>query len=246
MSNVSVENKVVLVSGSNRGIGKSFAIQALAQGAKKVYATARDVSTLTEIAELQDDRVVALALDVTDQDQVNAVAAAARDVEILINNSGMGTGTAILGTTEEAGMRQELDVNYFGTMKMGRAFAPILEANGGGAMVNILSISGLCSFPFAPGYSASKAAGHSLTQAFRAAMARQNTLVAGVYPGPVDTDMAKRLPFDKASPDSVAINVFEAIANGEEDIFTDPFAVEFARQLREDPKTLEKTTAAGI
>ena len=246
MPNVSVENKVVLVSGSNRGIGKSFAIQALAQGAKKVYATARDVSTLTEIAELQDDRVVALALDVTDQDQVNAVAAAARDVEILINNSGMGTGTAILGTTEEAGMRLELDVNYFGTMKMGRAFAPILEANGGGAMVNILSISGLCSFPFAPGYSASKAAGHSLTQAFRAAMARQNTLVAGVYPGPVDTDMAKRLPFDKASPDSVAINVFEAIANGEEDIFTDPFAVEFARQLREDPKTLEKTTAAGI
>ena len=130
-------------------------------------------------------------------------------------------------------------------MKMAVAFAPIIKAKGGGAIVNILSISGLCSFAFAPGYSASKAAGHSLTQALRAELAKQNTLVIGVYPGPIDTDMAKHLPFDKASPDSVATHVFNALATGEEDVFPDPFSVEFVKQLRIDAKAVEKANGAS-
>ena len=191
MSGVSIKDKVVLVSGSNRGIGKSFAIQALEMGAKKVYATARDESKLAELVEKYGDKIVPLTLDITNQDQVTAAAAAAGDVEVLINNSGMGGGGPMVGNPNPEGQRMEMEVNYFGIIRMCDAFAPILKANGGGAIVNILSVAGLSSFAFAPGYSASKAAGRSLTQALRVELAKQGTLVSGVFPGPVDTEMAK-------------------------------------------------------
>jgi NAD(P)-dependent dehydrogenase (short-subunit alcohol dehydrogenase family) len=245
MQGVSVKDKVVLITGANRGIGESFALQALKMGARKVYATARDISTLGELASADKDRLSTLTLDVTSQEQVDAAAANAGDVQILINNAGVGSGGPITANADETGKRLEMDVNYFGIMKMAVAFAPILKNNGGGAIVNILSISGLCSFPFAPGYSASKAAGRSLTQALRAELAKQGTLVAGVFPGPIDTDMAKNLPMEKSSPDLVAVNVFEALANAEEDIFPDPWAIEFKRQLDLDAKAVERANAAG-
>ena len=245
MLTLDIKDKVVLVTGSNRGIGRSFVEQALAAGASKVYATARNTDSLADLAATDPERVVLLPLDICSQEQVDAVAAAATDVQVLINNAGAGGGGAIVAANDEAPKRMEMDINYFGTMKMAVAFAPLLKANGGGALVNILSISALCSFAFAPGYSASKAAGHSLTQALRAELAKQNTLVIGVYPGPIDTDMAKNLPFDKASPKSVATQVFEALASGEEDVFPDPFAVEFVRQLRIDAKAVEKANAAS-
>lgn len=245
MLTLDIKDKVVLVTGSNRGIGRSFVEQALAAGASKVYATARNTDSLADLAATDPERVVLLPLDICSQEQVDAVAAAATDVQVLINNAGAGGGGAIVAANDEAPKRMEMDINYFGTMKMAVAFAPLLKANGGGALVNILSISALCSFAFAPGYSASKAAGHSLTQALRAELAKQNTLVIGVYPGPIDTDMAKNLPFDKASPESVATQVFEALASGEEDVFPDPFAVEFVRQLRIDAKAVEKANAAS-
>ena len=245
MLTLDIKDKVVFITGSNRGIGRSFVEQALAAGASKVYATARNVDSLQDLATGHAKRAVLLPLDICSQDQVNAAAAAAQDVEILINNAGAGGGGAIVAANDEAPKRMEMDINYFGTMKMAVAFAPILKANGGGALVNILSISALCSFAFAPGYSASKAAGHSLTQALRAELAKQDTLVIGVYPGPIDTDMAKNLPFDKASPESVADQVFDALATGEEDVFPDPFAVEFVKQLRIDAKAVEKANAAS-
>ena len=243
MTGISIKDKTVLVTGSNRGIGKSFVLQALAMGAKKVYATARNESTLAELVALNDSRLTTLSLDVSDQTQVDAAARDAKDVEILVNNSGVGGGGPIIGNADEAPKRLEMDVNYFGPMKMSTAFAPILKSNGGGAIINILSISSLCSFAFAPGYSASKAAGHSLTKAIRAELAKQGTLVCGVYPGPIDTDMAKNLPFEKASPDSVATHTYEAMSSAVEDIYPDPFAVEFVKQLRTDPKAVEKSNA---
>ncbi len=246
MSGVSIKGKVVLVSGSNRGIGKSFAMQALKMNVKKVYATARDESKLADLVALNDDRVVTLTLDVTNQDQVNAAAAAASDVEILINNSGIGDSGPIFGNPDESGRRMEMEVNYFGIIKMCVAFAPILKANGGGAIVNILSIAGLSSFAFAPGYSASKAAGRSLTQALRVELGAQNTLVSGVFPGPVDTDMAKDVPMDKVSPDSVAVYVYEEVAKGSEDIYPDPFAMQFAAGVQADFKAVEKANAVGF
>ena len=245
MLTLEIKDKVVLVTGSNRGIGKSFVEKALELGAAKVYATARNTGSLADLAAANPERVVLLNLDICNQEQVDAVAAAAQDVDVLINNAGAGGGGAIVAANNEAPKRMEMDINYFGTMKMAVAFAPIVKAKGGGAIVNILSISGLCSFAFAPGYSASKAAGHSLTQALRAELAKQNTLVIGVYPGPIDTDMAKHLPFDKASPDSVATHVFNALATGEEDVFPDPFSVEFVKQLRIDAKAVEKANGAS-
>ena len=246
MPGISIKDKVVLVSGSNRGIGNSFVTQALEMGAKKVYATARDESKLTGLVAKYGDKVVSLTLNVTNQDEVTAAAAEAGDVEVLINNSGMGGGGPMVGNPNEAGQRMEMEVNYFGIIKMCDAFAPILKANGGGAIVNILSIAALSSFAFAPGYSASKAAGRSLTQALRAELTKQGTLVSGVFPGPVDTDMAKNLTIDKATPDSVVNHVYEEIAKGSEDIYPDPFAVQFAAALQADFKAAEKANAAGF
>jgi len=246
MPGVSIKDKIVLVSGSNRGIGKSFAIQALEMGAKKVYAAARDKSKLAELVEKYSDKIVPLTLDVTSQNQVTAAAAAAGDVEVLINNSGMGGGGPMVGNPNPEGQRMEMEVNYFGIIKMCDAFAPILGANGGGAIVNILSVAGLSSFAFAPGYSASKAAGRSLTQALRVELGKQGTLVSGVFPGPVDTDMAKNVPMDKVSPNSVAVHVYEEIAKGSEDIYPDPFAVQFAAGVQADFKAVEKANAAAF
>lgn len=240
MPTVSIQDKVVFVTGSNRGIGKSFVTQALAMGAKKVYATARDQTKLAELVALGDDRVVPVELDVTKQDQVDAAAALAGDVEVLINNSGMGTGNPFLVAADPSKAQLELNVNYLGMLRMAIAFAPILKTNGGGAMVNILSISSLTNFPFAASYSASKAAAHSLTQGLRVELNGQGTLVTGVYPGPIDTDMAANLPYDKESPDVVAVKVFEAIAAGDEDVFPDAFAVQISQGIKADAKAVEK------
>jgi NAD(P)-dependent dehydrogenase (short-subunit alcohol dehydrogenase family) len=244
MSGVAIEGKVILITGANRGIGKALASKALELGAKKVYATARDESKLAEVKALDSDRVVTLALDVTNQEQVSAAAQAASDVEIVINNAGMGTGAQLMADDVVEKSKLEMDANFYGPMRMGVAFAPILKANGGGAIANVLSVAGLVNFPFAPTYSTSKAAGHSLTQGQRAVLAGQNTLVCGIYPGPIDTDMTAGMTVEKGSTEEVAIAVFEGLAQGTEDIFTDNMARGLAQGMKADAKAVEKSIAA--
>ena len=244
MSGVAIEGKVILITGANRGIGKALASKALELGAKKVYATARDESKLAEVKALDSDRVVTLTLDVTNQEQVSAAAQAASDVEIVINNAGMGTGAQLMSDDVVEKSKLEMDANFYGPMRMGMAFAPILKANGGGAIANVLSVAGLVNFPFAPTYSTSKAAGHSLTQGQRAVLAGQNTLVCGIYPGPIDTDMTAGMTVEKGSTEEVAVAVFEGLAQGTEEIFTDNMARGLAQGMKADAKAVEKSIAA--
>jgi NAD(P)-dependent dehydrogenase (short-subunit alcohol dehydrogenase family) len=244
MSGVAIEGKVILITGANRGIGKALASKALELGAKRVYATARDESKLAEVKALDSDRVVTLTLDVTNQEQVSAAAQAASDVEIVINNAGMGTGAQLMADDVVEKSKLEMDANFYGPMRMGVAFAPILKANGGGAIANVLSVAGLVNFPFAPTYSTSKAAGHSLTQGQRAVLAGQNTLVCGIYPGPIDTDMTAGMTVEKGSTEEVAIAVFEGLAQGTEEIFTDNMARGLAQGMKADAKAVEKSIAA--
>ena len=244
MGGVAIEGKVILITGANRGIGKALASKALELGAKKVYATARDESKLADVKALDSDRVVTLALDVTHQEQVSAAANAASDVEIVINNAGMGTGAQLLADDVVEKSKLEMDSNFYGPMRMGVAFAPILKANGGGAIANVLSVAGLVNFPFAPTYSTSKAAGHSLTQGQRAVLAGQNTLVCGIYPGPIDTDMTAGMTVEKGSTEEVAVAVFEGLAKGTEEIFTDNMARALAQSMKADAKSVEKSIAA--
>lgn len=242
MSKTKIEGSVALVTGANRGIGRAITEALLARGAKKVYAAARRVESVADLAERHGDRVEALALDVTVADQVHAAAERAKDLEILINNAGVAVGGGLVDDSIVEAARAEMEVNYFAPLHLLQSFAPILAANGGGAIVNLASVAGLSSFPFFPTYSASKAAAHSLTQAARALLG--GTSVHGVYPGPVDTDMAEEIEMDKASPESVANAILDGLEAGDADIFPDDFARGFSAQFLSSPKAAEEQLAA--
>ncbi len=245
MSGRKIDGSVALVTGANRGIGLATAEALLERGAKKVYAAARDPKGLKDLAERYGERVVPLRLDVTKADEVANVAREASDVELLFNNAGVAEATQLTGepTVEQA--RREMEVNYFAPLTLLQAFAPGLTAKGG-AIVNVSSIAGLTSFPFYPTYSASKAAIHSLTQGSRILLASQGVAVYGVYPGPVDTDMAKDIAMDKASPQDAARAILDGVEAGREDIFPDPFSLSFGEQFQASPKTSEQQIAAMV
>lgn len=234
-----IENSIAFVTGANRGIGKAFVAELVAAGAAKVYAAVRNPDTLGDLAGLDPARVVPVALDVTRADRVRAATTQAADTTLLINNAGVAKFAGLIADDSDAA-REEMETNYFGVLNMARAFAPVLKANGGGAMVNMNSIASLVNFPVLGSYSASKAASHSLTQGVRAELAAQGTQVVGVYPGPVDTDMAKPFPMDKASPDDVVKRVLAALEAGDNDVYPDVMSGELQAGLLSDPKAVEK------
>lgn len=249
MSAQKIAGSVALVTGANRGIGKALTEALLAAGASKVYAAARNTAGLAKLKQQHGARVELLTLDVTNSDQVLAAATKASDVNLLINNAGvvsapLGASIADAGHFEAG--RQEMEVNYFGVLRLVQAFAPVLSRNGGGAIVNISSVVGLSSFPILASYSASKAAVRSLTQAARVQLAEQGTQVFGVYPGPVDTDMGAEIPLDKASAASVADAVLAGIDAGTLEIYPDPFAAQFGQQFEASPSGVERHIAGNL
>jgi NAD(P)-dependent dehydrogenase (short-subunit alcohol dehydrogenase family) len=242
-----IEGSVALVTGANRGIGRAITEALLDRGAEKVYAAARDPRTLEEMQERHGSRLVPLRLDVTDADQVAAVAHQATDVDLLFNNAGAFEPTGLTEPEIVDVARREMEVNYFGALRMLQGFAETL-ARRDGVVVNVGSAAGLSNVPLQPTYSASKAAQHSLTQASRALLAARGVSVHGVYPGPVDTEMTKDLPpeFVKTPPEDVATAILDGVEAGDEDIFPDPFAVGLGQQFDASPKDVERQMAALV
>ena len=234
-----ISSATVLVTGANRGIGRRTVDCLLAAGAPRIYAGARDPAKLGALAE--DERIIAVALDVTDPAQVAAAAERCADVSLLVNNAGVNRNRPLIGEPEAlANARAEIEVNYLGTLSMCRAFAPVLKANGGGMIVNVLSVIGRVNLPAIGSYCASKAAEYSMTQGVRAELAAQGTHVMGVLPGAVDTEMT---PGGDARPEDVAAAIVEAIANDIEDLYPDAMAQGLSEGLARDAKTVEREMA---
>jgi len=234
-----LKDKTALVTGANRGIGKSIVEELLAQGIGKVYATARNVKNLPNFGDI---RVIPLELDITKSQQIQKVVEAAQDIQLLVNNAGVAT-SASFWTSDQDDLAYDMNVNYYGTINMIKAFAPVLEKNAEAAIVNIISVAGLAGISMFSGYSASKAALFSATQSIRADLAPKNIHVVGVYPGPIDTDMAKDVPMDKTSPKIVAQNIVAGILENTEYIFPDPMSQQVGETWSKSPKALEKQFA---
>ncbi len=241
-----IQGSVAFVTGTNRGIGKAYVEELVKAGASRIYATARSIETLTDLVAIAPDRIIPIALDVTNPDQVNAVAQKAQDVNLLINNAGvLGSGGLFIASSVETA-QWEMNTNYFGTLLMVRAFAPILGRNGGGAIVNLLSVVSIANAPVFSSYSASKAALYSLTQGIRAELAKQNTQVIGVFPGPVDTAMAESVSMDKVAPNKVAQITLQAIEEGIEDVYPDPVSQNTFAAIGTSLKEVEKQFASWL
>ncbi len=232
---MNIENKVVFITGANRGIGRALIEEALKRGAKRVYAATRQPFTHT------DERVTQLTLDVTNTTQIRRAVENVESLDILINNAGVFVQDDL---SARVALDENLAVNLFGTHAVSQAFLPLL-ARSRGAIVNVLSLAALASVPFSPAYSISKAAAFSLTQSLRALWAARGVKVHAVLAGPVDTDMSRSLDIPKASPEFVAQGIFEGLQNGEEEIFPDPTSQSVAEGWRNGiAKALERQFAA--
>lgn len=233
---------IPLVTGANRGIGRAFVEAYLARGVAKIYAAGRKASDLDAVIAIDPKRVIPVILDVTNAEQIKAAVAKAGDVNVLVNNAGALSMGGLLEITDEK-LRHDLEVNYFGLIHVTRAFAPVIEKNGGGVVANVLSVVSFASMPGFAGYNASKAAAWSATQALRADLGKRHIKVVGVFPGPIDTDMAKDIPMAKTPPLDVANEVIDGIAQGAEDVFPDPMSKQVYAGWKADHKAVEKQFA---
>jgi len=210
-----IRNAVALVTGANRGIGLAFTRELLARGARKVYAAARDPASITLPG------VEPLRLDVTKPDQIAAAVARAGDVTLVINNAGIGAVGGFLAPDSEAVTRRLFETNFFGMLRVSQAFAPALKENGGGALLNVLSIASWVNGGLLAGYSASKAAAWSLTNALRHELTPQKTQVTALHMAFVDTDLVRTLNFPKTSPELIVRRALDGLEAGLDEVIAD-------------------------
>jgi NAD(P)-dependent dehydrogenase (short-subunit alcohol dehydrogenase family) len=232
---------VALVTGANRGIGLAFVAELAARGARRVYAGVRDPDGIT--GEFAGLGVTVVPLDVTDPAATQAAAEACPDVNLLVNNAGLFTNTRLVRTSDPDAARREMDVNYFGTLNMTRAFAPVLGANGGGYIANVLSVAGAFPAPFMGGYSPAKAAALFLSGITRAELADQGTEVIALIVGSVDTRMAEHVQGHKEDPRDIARAGLDALDRGEQVADTDFMAVDARARYARDPARYERGMA---
>jgi NAD(P)-dependent dehydrogenase (short-subunit alcohol dehydrogenase family) len=210
-----IEGSVALVTGAGRGLGRVYARELVSRGAARVYGAARDPAAVTEPG------VTPVALDITDPERVAQVVEQCADVSLLVNNAGVMKASTFIDAPSLDAARLEMETNYFGTLSMCRAFAPVLAANGGGAVVNMLSVASFLTNPFDASYGASKAAAWSLTNGIRIELAHRGTLVVAVHASYIDTDMAAGIDVPKVSPESVARQAFDAVEAGQIEVLAD-------------------------
>jgi len=234
-----IKNTTALVTGANRGLGKALVQALLERGAARVYAAARRPDQISTTGNGGSDRIVPIPFDLTSQSAIAAAAERAGDVRLLINNASTAAFAGPLDADRGA-VAEEMTVNYLGTYDTIRAFAPVLASHGG-AVVNVLSLLALSSTPPMAGYSSSKAALHSMTQALRPVLAADGITVHGVYPAGIDTDMLAGIEAPKTPPEKVAQGILDGLEAGEEDIFPDPNAEAMAKVWWSDPKAFERT-----
>ncbi|MDX3850197.1 SDR family oxidoreductase [Streptomyces sp. AK02-01A] len=225
-----VKGATALVTGANRGLGREFA-RALSAAGANVYGAARDA------AAISDDGVTAVELDVTSDASVTAAAKSCPEVSILINNAGIARPRNVLQASIDDA-RQEIEVNYLGSLRVAQAFAPVLRRNGGGAMVNILSAVSWVAMPRIPTYSASKAAQWAISNALRSSLRGQGTLVTGIHLGFADTDLAAAVELEKIPPAAVARAVLAGLEEDREEVVVDDFSRMVKSKLCRDPAAL--------
>jgi NAD(P)-dependent dehydrogenase (short-subunit alcohol dehydrogenase family) len=245
---MNIEGCTAIVTGANRGIGFGFVEELLAQGAARVYLASRQLTDAEEAARSTgDSRVVPIQLDVTKHDEVATAAARCTDVDLLVNNAGAFHRQTLLEAPDISFARDEIETNYLGMLAMVRAFAPILKANGGGAIVNVLSAGGICAVPNMGGYSPSKFAARAASDCLRAELEPQGTHVAALIVGSVDTRMAEHVTWQaKSSPRDIGKAGLMAAARRIDEHDTDPHAESVRAFLARDPHTLKRSMAKAL
>jgi NAD(P)-dependent dehydrogenase (short-subunit alcohol dehydrogenase family) len=234
-----IDKAVVLVTGANRGLGLAFAREALARGAAKVYAGVRDPSKLKLAG------VDAIRLDVTRAEDVAAAASRCTDVTLLINNAGIAAFGGFLSGDGIESARAQLETNFFGPLRLSRAFAPVLAANGGGALLNVLSVASWINSPILAMYGASKSAAWALTNGLRHELRAQGTQVLGMHVGFVDTDLTRGINMPKSSPEVIVRRTLDALEAGAEEVLADDRARQIKQGLSADPGVYLLEPSAG-
>ena len=224
-----LQDATVFISGANRGLGLAFARHALAGGARKVYGAARDPSSITLPG------LIPVALDITNASQVAAAAADCGDVTLVVNNAGIAGVKGLLEEDSIALTQQLMETNVYGLLRVSQAFAPVLKANGGGALLNVLSVSSWVSAPILAAYAISKAAAWSATNGLRNELRAQGTQVLGLHVGFIDTDLTRGFDAPKLAPDFVVASAFAALEKGDSEVAVDEWTQQIKRGLSEQP-----------